>query len=41
MTGDIKTTFLSTNELEVTGNVNATSINYQSKEELKTDLNKP
>lgn len=41
ITGEVKTTFLTTNQLTIEGNINATGITYQSNEELKTDLNKP
>lgn len=39
--GDIKTTFLNTNILTTSGNINATSINYEKPEVTQVDLNKP
>lgn len=41
ITGNIKTTFLTTNHLNMYGDINATAINYENKEDLKVDLNKP
>ena len=41
ITGNIKTTFLSTNILNNTGDLNATSINYEKPGITNVDLNKP